>query len=253
MKESILIGLLQNAALLIALSMLYQNFWIKNEGPKSISEKFIAGLVLACIGIILMSTPWMMVPGISFDMRSVLLSISGLFFGPIPTIITMLAAGAVRLSIGGAGLWMGLAVILFSGSIGLLWRKFRPNWKSNNYYLELLAMGLIVHIIMSACSVFLPSDMMFPTLKTIAIPIIFIYTPVTMLLGILMVNQYKNWKNELAQLKLQEYERRFTQILESGNVLSLLLNNDGTINFCNDYLLQITGYEREEVLEKKLV
>ncbi|HCE53669.1 MAG TPA: hypothetical protein DER05_01170 [Lutibacter sp.] len=250
MKESILIGLLQNAALLIALSMLYQNFWIKNEGPKSISEKFIAGLVLACIGIILMSTPWMMVPGISFDMRSVLLSISGLFFGPIPTIITMLAAGAVRLSIGGAGLWMGLAVILFSGSIGLLWRKFRPNWKSNNYYLELLAMGLIVHIIMSACSVFLPSDMMFPTLKTIAIPIIFIYTPVTMLLGILMVNQYKNWKNELAQLKLQEYERRFTQILESGNVLSLLLNNDGTINFCNDYLLQITGYEREEVLEK---
>ena len=250
MKESILIGLLQNAALLIALSMLYQNFWIKNEGPKSISEKFIAGLVLACIGIILMSTPWMMVPGISFDMRSVLLSISGLFFGPIPTIITMLAAGAVRLSIGGAGLWMGLAVILFSGSIGLLWRKFRPNWKSNNYYLELLAMGLIVHIIMSACSVFLPSDMMFPTLKTIAIPIIFIYTPVTMLLGILMVNQYKNWKNELAQLKLQEYERRFTQILESGNVLSLLLNNDGTINFCNDYLLRITGYEREEVLGK---
>ncbi|KUO65495.1 MAG: hypothetical protein APF83_11990 [Lutibacter sp. BRH_c52] len=250
MKESILIGLLQNAALLIALSMLYQNFWIKNEGPKSISEKFIAGLVLACIGIILMSTPWMMVPGISFDMRSVLLSISGLFFGPIPTIITMLAAGAVRLSIGGAGLWMGLAVILFSGSIGLLWRKFRPNWKSNNYYLELLAMGLIVHIIMSVCSVFLPSDMMFPTLKTIAIPIIFIYTPVTMLLGILMVNQYKNWKNELAQLKLQEYERRFTQILESGNVLSLLLNNDGTINFCNDYLLRITGYEREEVLGK---
>ena len=250
MKESILIGLLQNAALLIALSMLYQNFWIKNEGPKSISEKIIAGLVLSSIGIILMSTPWMMVPGISFDMRSVLLSISGLFFGPIPTIITMLAVGAVRLFIGGSGLWMGLAVILFSGSIGLLWRKFRPNWKFNNYYLELLAMGLIVHIIMSACTVFLPSSMMFPTLKTIAIPIIFIYTPVTMLLGLLMVSQYKNWKNELAQLKLQEYERRFTQILESGNVLSLLLNNDGTINFCNDYLLRITGYEREEVLEK---
>ncbi|MDO9593859.1 MAG: histidine kinase dimerization/phospho-acceptor domain-containing protein, partial [Lutibacter sp.] len=248
MKESILIGLLQNAALLIALSMLYQNFWIKHKGPKSISEKIIAGLVLSSIGIILMSTPWMMVPGITFDMRSVLLSVSGLFFGPIPTVIAMLATGFVRLSIGGAGLWMGLAVILLSGSIGLLWRNFRPNWKSKNYYVELLALGLVVHITMSALTVLLPREMMFPTFKVIAIPLIFIYVPVTMLLGILMVNQYKNWQNELAQLKLQEYERRFTQILESGNVLSLLLNNDGIIDFCNDYLLRITGYEREEVI-----
>ncbi|NEW78844.1 MAG: PAS domain S-box protein [Gelidibacter sp.] len=250
MKESILIGLLQNAALLIAFSMLYQNFWIKHEGPKNIFEKIIVGLVLSSIGIILMSTPWMMVPGISFDMRSVLLSVSGLFFGPIPTVIAMLATGFVRLSIGGVGLWMGLAVILFSGSIGLLWRKFRPNWKSNNYYMELLGLGLVVHISMSATTIFLPTDMILPALKVIAIPLIFIYSPVTMLLGILMVNQYKNWQNELARLKLQESERRFSQILESGNVLSLLLNNDGTINFCNDYLLEITGYERREVLGK---
>lgn len=248
MKESILIGLLQNAALLIAFSMLYQNFWIKHEDSKRIYQKIIVGLVLSCIGIILMSTPWMMVPGISFDMRSVLLSVAGLFFGPIPTVIAMLATGIVRLSIGGAGLWMGLAVILLSGSIGLLWRKFRPNWKSKNYYVELLALGLVVHITMSALTVLLPREMMIPTLKVIAIPLIFIYAPVTMLLGILMVNQYKNWQNELAQLKLQEYERRFTQILESGNVLSLLLNNDGIIDFCNDYLLRITGYEREEVI-----
>lgn len=250
MKESILIGLLQNAALLIAFSMLYQNFWIKHKGPKSISEEILAGLVLSSIGIILMSTPWMMVPGISFDMRSVLLSVAGLFFGPIPTVIAMLATGIVRLSIGGAGLWMGLAVIISSGSIGLLWRKFRPNWKSNNYFVELLAMGLVVHITMTALVVFLPTDMMLPTLKVIAFPVIFIYAPVTMLLGILMVNQYKNWQNELAQFKLQEYERRFTQILESGNVLSLMLNNVGTINFCNDYLLKITGYSKVEVLEK---
>ncbi|MBE0423827.1 MAG: PAS domain S-box protein [Lutibacter sp.] len=250
MKESILIGLLQNAALLIAFSMLYQHVWIKDEASKSISAKIIVGLVLSSIGIILMSTPWMMVPGISFDMRSVLLSVSGLFFGPIPTIIAMFITGIVRVAIGGDGLWMGLAVILTSGSIGLLWRKYRPNWKSNNYYLELLALGLVVHIIMSALTLLLPRDMMFPTLKTIAIPLIFIYSPVTMLLGILMVNQYKNWQNELAQLKLKEYERRFTQILESGNIVSLLLNNDGSINFCNDYLLRIIGYDREEVIGK---
>ena len=250
MKESILIGLLQNAALLIAFSMLYQNVWIKNEATKSISAKIIVGLVLSSIGIILMSTPWMMVPGITFDMRSVLLSIAGLFFGPIPTIIAMLVTGIVRIAIGGEGLWMGLAVIFTSGSIGLLWRRFRPNWKSNIYYLELLVMGLTVNILMAFYTVFLPDDMMLPTLKVIAIPIIFIYSPVTMLLGILMVQQHKNWQNELAQLQLKEYERRFTQILESGNIVSLILNNDGSINFCNDYLLRITGYEKAEVFGK---
>lgn len=250
MKESILIGLLQNAALLIAFSMLYQNVWIKNEATKSLSAKIIVGLVLSSIGIILMSTPWMMVPGITFDMRSVLLSVAGLFFGPIPTIIAMLVTVIVRIAIGGEGIWMGLAVILTSGSIGLLWRRFRPNWKSKNYYLELLAMGLTVNILMAFYTIFLPADMMLPTLKVIAIPIIFIYSPVTMLLGILMVQQHKNWENELAQIKLIEYERRFMQILDSGNIVSLILNNDGTINFCNDYLLRITGYKREEVLGK---
>lgn len=248
MKESILIGLLQNAALLIAFSMLYQNFWIKNEDSKSISEKIIAGLVLSGIGIILMSTPWIYVPGISFDMRSVLLSVSGLFFGPIPTIIAMLATGIIRIAIGGDGLWMGLAVIFSSGSLGLLWKRFRPNWKTNNYYIELLLMGLIVHMVMSTCTIFLPTNKILPTLEVIIIPLLMIYPPITMLLGILMVKQYKNWQNELAQLKLIESERRFSQILDSGNILTLLLNNDGTINFCNDYLLRITGYEIEEVL-----
>jgi len=250
MKESILIGLLQNTALLLAFSLLYQNIWIKNEATKSIPAKIVAGLVLSCIGIILMSTPWMMIPGIAFDMRSVLLSVSGLFFGPVPTIIAMFLTGIVRVTMGGEGLWMGLAVILFSGTIGLLWRRFRPNWKSKNYYLELFAMGLVVHIIMLASTVFLPSDKIFLTLKTLALPLIFIYSPATMLLGVLLLKQYKNWQNELAQLQLKEYERRFTQILKSGNIVSLMLNNDGSINFCNDYILRITGYGREEVLGK---
>lgn len=250
MKESILIGLLQNSAILLAFSLLYQNIWIRDKEVKGTSAKIIAGLIIGGIGIILMFTPWMMVPGISFDMRSVLLAVSGLFFGPIPTIIAMLVTALGRFYIGGDGLLMGLAVILFSGTIGLLWRKFRPNWKSNNYRVELLVLGLVVHIVMLACVVFLPADKILPTLKTIVIPLIILYAPVTMLLGILMVRQYNNWQNEQAQIKLKEYERRFTKILESGNIVSLMLNNDGGIDFCNDYLLRITGFERDEVLGK---
>ena len=250
MNESIFIGLLQNAAFLLAFVMLYQNFWIRDSSPKSSSAKILVGFVLGFIGIILLFTPWTWIPGITFDLRSVLLSVSGLFFGAIPTIIAMLATAAVRIYIGGDGLWMGLAVVVFSGSVGLLWRKYRPNWKSNRYYLELLSMGLLVHSGMAVFTLLLPPDKTLPMLKIIAIPILFIYTPFTLLFGFLMVKQYKNWQNEQAQIKLKEYERRFTQILESGNIVSLLLNNHGSIDFCNDYLLRITGYERAEVMGK---
>ncbi|MGV8946168.1 MAG: ATP-binding protein [Lutibacter sp.] len=47
MKESIVIGLLQNTAILLAFAMLYQNLWIKNKAPKSALVKILAGLVIS--------------------------------------------------------------------------------------------------------------------------------------------------------------------------------------------------------------
>ncbi|NLP58019.1 LytS/YhcK type 5TM receptor domain-containing protein [Lutibacter sp. B1] len=250
MNQAIIIGLLQNVAILLSSSLFYQNFWIKNENTKSLSSKILTGFILSGIVTILMFTPWTLLPGITFDTRSVMLCISGLFFGPIPTLIAMLTASIIRIIMGGDGMWMGLAVIITSGFIGLLWRKLRPNWKTNNYYLELLAMGFIVHLTMLSCTILMPPEKITQTYKIIVIPIIFIYIPATMLLGILMLRQYTNFQNSLAQLKLKESERRFTQILESGNIVSIIFNNDGSINFCNNYLLEITEYSQEEILEK---
>jgi len=250
MKNSFVIELLQNTAILLAFAMLYENFWIKNENSKSIGAKILIGLILSGIGILLMFTPWELGLGIVFDTRSVMISISGLFFGLIPTIITMVITSIVRLIIGGDGQWMGIAVIISSGTIGLLWRNFRPNWKNNKYYLELLAMGILVHLTMSLCTLLLPHDKILPTLRTIALPLILIYSPATMLLGMIMLKQYKNLQNRYAKLKLDESERRLSQVLESGNIVSLLLNKDGSIKYCNNYFLQITGYAKNEVIDK---
>jgi PAS domain S-box-containing protein len=250
MKDSIIIELLQNTAILLAFALLYENFWINNENSKSIGAKIKIGLILSGIGVVLMFTPWSWVPGIVFDTRSVMITIAGLFFGPIPTIITMAITSIIRLLIGGDGRWMGIAVIISSGTIGLLWRSFRPNWKTKKPYLELLTLGILVHIAMALCTFLLPSDKILSTLKTIALPLIFIYSPSTMLLGVIMLRQYKNKKNRWAKLKLDESERRLTQVLESGNILSLLLNKDGSIKYCNNYLLQITGYAQKEIMGK---
>jgi hypothetical protein len=81
MNESIVIGLIQNIALLLAFAMLYENFWLRNEKPRQLPGKIFTGLILGIIGTVLMYTPWTFMPGLVFDTRTVMLSISGVFFG----------------------------------------------------------------------------------------------------------------------------------------------------------------------------
>ena len=217
METSIIIGLLQNIAILLAFTMLYENFWVENENSKSTGSKILVGFILSGIAVILMFTPWKMGPGIFFDTRSVMISISGLFFGFIPTVITMVVAGIVRFMMGGDGQWMGIASIISSGVIGLLWRHFRPSWRFRNYQLELLVMGFVVHACMALCTLLLPYDKMIDTLKIIWLPLIFVYTPSTLLIGYLMLQQYFNAQNRLAKAKLEESERKLIEVLERKN------------------------------------
>src|SRR5665647_2198065 len=186
MKEMI-IGLVQNIAILFAFAMLYENFWLRIEISKKPINQIITGLILGTIGIVLMFTPWILVPGIVFDTRTIMLSISGLFLGPIPVIIAMLITGTMRVLMGGDGMWMGLAVIITSGTIGLLWRIYRPGWREKNIFIELFSLGLIVHFVMLSCAVLLPASEIIRTVKNIALPLLLIYSPGTMLLGYMLL------------------------------------------------------------------
>ncbi|BDX39367.1 hypothetical protein CYCD_27220 [Tenuifilaceae bacterium CYCD] len=248
MKESIIIGLIQNIAVLLTFAMIFENFWLKKENSARILPKIISGLFIGIIGIVIMYTPWTLVPGLVFDTRSIMLSISGLFFGPIPTLIAIAITTTMRFIIGGSGMLMGVSVIVTSGFTGLIWRKFRPNWK-NNVYKELIMFGLTVHIIMLGCTLFLPSNTIIHTIKTIILPIFLIYTPGTLLLGLLLNRQEKNYQSRLAKEKLNETERNLSQILMSSNIVSIIIDTNGNILFCNQYLLNLTKYTREEVLK----
>lgn len=51
-----------------------------------------------------------------------------------------------------------------------------------------------------------------------------------------------------AEEVLRESERRFREMLENVELIAMTLGKDGTVTFCNDYLLQVTGWKREEVI-----
>jgi signal transduction histidine kinase/CheY-like chemotaxis protein len=210
MNESIVLGLIQNIAILLAFAMLYENFWLRNDNPRSLPSKIFAGFVLGGIGVVLMYTPWTMIPGLVFDTRSVMLAISGLFFGAIPTVIAMTVVAAVRFLMGGEGMLMGVTVIIMSGTIGILWGKVRKEWERNNMKMELLMLGIVVHVAMLASTLLLPSERIVPALETIALPIMLIHAPGTMLLGLILAAQKNHMENRLAKAKFYDAERQFS-------------------------------------------
>ena len=50
-----------------------------------------------------------------------------------------------------------------------------------------------------------------------------------------------------AEEALRESERRFREMMENVHLLAVMLDREGRITFCNEFLLQLTGWQREEV------
>lgn len=53
-----------------------------------------------------------------------------------------------------------------------------------------------------------------------------------------------------AVLALSESERRFNEMLETVEMIAVILNSEGEISFCNPFLLTLTGWQLEDVIGK---
>jgi diguanylate cyclase (GGDEF)-like protein/PAS domain S-box-containing protein len=51
-----------------------------------------------------------------------------------------------------------------------------------------------------------------------------------------------------AEGELRESERRFSDLLGNVDLVSVMMDPEGRITYCNDYLLQLTGWQLEQVL-----
>ncbi len=244
MKDSILIGLLQNTAILLSFSMLYNHVLMQHRLSSKIWFKSVVGIIIGAIGIVLMLTPWTLVPGVVFDMRSVLLAITGLFFGIIPTVVASLILVAFRTYLGGAGVFMGVAVIISSAGIGLFWRHLRSFWVVKNHWLELIFLGVIVHLVMILSTVFLPPDLCLKTIKSIAIPVVFVYPISTVLLGFLLYRRLVDYNTKLV---LRHTEDKYSSLYESMTDAYVRLNLKGKIVEANAAFIQLVGYSLKEL------
>lgn len=195
-------ALLINGVLLLALVQLIGFLAYRQDIRWTDRTSLAVGCVIGLVGVLLIEVSASVLPGVIFDSRSVLLSISGLFLGPVPTIIAMTVVGAFRLSVGGEAALVGVAVVLTSGLIGLAFRALLKTDTESIRLYQLYLMGLLVHIVMLTLMLALPDDVATTVLSTISLPVMVMYPVLTVAIGWVLLD-YLHRKREEQETKVQ--------------------------------------------------
>jgi PAS domain S-box-containing protein len=242
-----LLGVIHNISILLALSLMHYLFGLRPvNNYKGVKEIFM-GFAIGIIGIILMMSEWTLQPGLVFDSRTILLSVSGLLIGPIPTIIAMAFTAMYRIYMAGDGIVMGVATILTSGTTGILWGALRPNWYKKRKNWELYSMGMLTHLIMVGCTIFLPEDIRFDTFVNISPVVLAIYPFGTLMLGLIMLT---NIERRASIVKYKEAEERKTSFFNASKDMMFIKDDLFRYIEVNDSLLEFFGKRADEVLGK---
>ncbi|EAR62396.1 EAL domain-containing protein [Neptuniibacter caesariensis] len=253
MESSSFIGLINNVALLLAMGIVYDSLGLQNIHQRFLREG-ITGILVGLLGMAVMLTPWELIPGVFFDARWVLISLCGLYFGVIPTLIAVVMTVTLRLYQGGAGIYVGSAVIICSALIGLGWRAYIEKHNKALTWWRLYFLGLSVQITVLCLMFFMPEHLRYKIIAAIA-PTILIFYPIgTMLLGMILSRQEER--------RLAERELHISrQILnrERGLLRGLIdalpdhifiKDKEGKYLGCNKAFQSFTGHQEADLIGK---
>ena len=244
-SSPIFISLLYNAALLLAMVLIFDiaTNRLRIEHSRFIQLATGAVLGLACLGV--MMTPLHFEQGVLFDTRSVILALGGLFFGALPTAVAVLITAAYRYSLGGGGALTGITVIIASGLIGVLWRHLRSGELEDIRARELYALGLFVHALMIALMLTLPDGTGPAAIVVIGLPILLIHPLATVALGALLAIRLSRHRSER---RLEKSEALYRYLVDNLPQNIYCCDRDGRITFANKVFLDLLDTTEERLV-----
>jgi len=241
-----LVGLVNNAALLVALSALY-GLLARFRHAGSVRDKVLAGLLFGGLAIAAMIMHVHYSPGIIYDGRSIILTLAGLFGGGIAAAVSIALAGAYRAYLGGPGVWAGMATILLCAMVGLAVRRGYDNRPDSLNPVALYGVGIAAHVVMLLCQLLLPWPGALETIGRIWLPVMVVFPAATLLIGILLGNEERRI---VAAGRLRESEAKYTAAFNTSPDAININHLDGYFVDVNDGFIRLTGFTREDVIGK---
>jgi len=246
MNQVMIVEFAKAVALLLALCLIH-GFIVRRWASGELVGRVLSGVLFGGICVIGMMTPIEVTPGVIFDARSVVLSMSGLFGGPVIGGIAAAIAGGYRLWLGGGGVLVGVSVVISCVLLGLAYRYCRQRGWLRVGVWQLLAFGLLVHLVEVYLFTFLPDDVVARVMENVALPLIVTFTPATALLGGLLRSielQAQTGKS------LAESEARFRDVAEVAGDWIWETDSDLRFTFVSPRFFELFPLETNDIIGK---
>lgn len=241
------LDMIKAAALLLSLSLLQSLIARRWRANQTISQ-VLSGLMFGGICVVGMMAPIVVVPGVIFDPRTVILSMAGLFGGPLVATITAAIAGGYRAWLGGGGAIVGVAVVVSATLMGLTYRQLYLNGRVRVDLPSLLAFGLVVHLVEVLLFTQLPEAAVDQVMTNVALPLIVAFTPATALLGLLLKDIERRIQTEA---DLADSEARLSLHLQNTPLAAISWDRDFHCTQWNKAAANIFGYSAAEALGRR--
>ena len=187
---------------------------------------------------------------IFFDTRSIVISIAGLFGGPLTAAVSVLIASVFRIILGGAGATAGVAIIFSSGAIGVGYYYIRKKYSKAMKAPYIYIFSLLVHIVMLLTVFLLPLAKALKILEYISIPVIGIFPFVSYVIIALLLDKEDKIRSENI---LAEREKQYSALLNNLSTGILIHSQDTGVIFNNPRASQLLGLTTDQMRGKKAV
>lgn len=200
---------IQNTTLLVSAIVVY-TIIIRRWEKGSIFYSIFSGLLFGIVAILGMRMPLVLEPGVIFDGRSIIHSIAGLFGGPYTALAAALISASYRAYIGGGGAVVGIFTIVQSSAFGVAFHFLIKRSKLSMTPLNLIFFSLLVHLVMLFSFTYVPGLSLNAVLNQLALPILLIYPPTTLIIANI-INAQEIKLNTEKELKENELRLKKTQ------------------------------------------
>lgn len=239
------LDLIHNLALLIAISII-SVFIDKRWSHHYLPGKILQGLLFGSAAVIGILGPLILLPGLIFDGRSVMISLGSLYFGPVVAAISVVMSVACRISLGGTGMVGGVLVILASAGIALIARPFLQRQIPSTGFLYIF--GLVVHLAMVLILFIALGENGGPVIAKMGLPILIFYPMATILVGRILSDLLLA---ENVSRELRRRERKHRLLFEHVSQGVVYQASDGTVTQVNSSFRETFGLSEEEVVGRK--